>query len=237
MKKLLALSILLSVFLFSCDKDPEPEPEVIRAYCNLHHFLPEVESIIWEINGEELPDAQAYSFLFRGSVVLQEASEEIEFILKHSQSSEVLLSEQLLLEQDKFYNVIVTGSTEDPVLLFEELDTSHPQAGKVKFQTLHSIPGQGPVDIYMGDTILDNRVVSALEYNGLTTPFEAQDYDAIASITATAHSDEYHPDSVLLHSAYNDLIVSGASYLMVVSHNTYSTESRLTFWIYTMQMD
>lgn len=237
MTKLLAPFILLAVFLFSCDTEPEPEPEVIRAYCNLHHFIPEVEGILWEINGEELPDMQPYSELFRSSVVLEVTSEEIEFILKDAENLDVLISQSLLLEEDKFYNIIVTGSAEDPVLLFEEVDTSNPQAGKVKFQVLHSIPGQGPIDVYMGDTILDKRVVTALEYIELSEAFEASDYDAISSITATAHSDAYHQDSVLLHSDYNDLVVSGASYLMVVSHNTHETSSQLTFWVYTMQLE
>ena len=140
MKKIFAPFILLSVFLISCDKDPEPESEVIRSYCNLHHFVPDVESVIWEINGEELPDVQPYSELFRSSVVLEETSEEIEFILKNSEGSEVLITRQLLLEQDKYYNIIVSGSTEDPVLHFEELDTSQPQAGKsqVPGNALHS---------------------------------------------------------------------------------------------------
>ncbi len=238
MKKLFILSILFAFLFLSCDKDSEPDPEVIRAYCYLYHFVPEIGSVIWEVDDSELPEEQLYAVQFAGAVILETASEEINFTVKHSGTREVLVSQFVQLEQDKYYNVIVRGSSEDPSFLIREIDTTHPASGKVKFQVLHSIAGQGPIDVYMGGNTADKKAVSDVAYLSLSNPFEAVDYDARAAITVSAHSEEYHQDSVLLTSVYNDLIVSGANYLSVVAPFTFNpADTLLTFWMYELPLD
>jgi hypothetical protein len=239
MKKLLILSILLSSIIFSCKKEPEPEPEeeYIRAYCNLYHFIPQMGSVLWEIDEVEVPDEQLYAQPFQGSVILEAETEEIVFTVKHSGTKEILVTQLIQLEQDKYYNVIVGGSPEEPEFLVKEFDTSHPGSGMVKFQVLHSIPDHGPIDLYMGDTIIDKRVITSLDYLELSDHFEVFDFDVRASMITTAHSDEYNPDSVLLRSIYNDLVESEKSYLSVVAHHSYDTTSELTYWLYSLALE
>jgi hypothetical protein len=69
MKKLISLFVLLSVITLSCNKDPEPEPEVIRSFVLLYHFVSGLESISWTVDGTELPDALACSVDLRGAVI------------------------------------------------------------------------------------------------------------------------------------------------------------------------
>jgi hypothetical protein len=233
MKKLLVLSILLSSFIFSCNKDPEPEPELIRAYCYLYHFIPQMSDVIWEIEGYELPEEQAYAVLFPGAVILEAGTDDIEFVVKHPGTSEVLVNQMLQLEQNTYYNVIVCGPADNPTLLVNEIDISYPQAGNVALQALHSIPDQGPIDLYIGDTTQEKRVVTALNYLELTDRFEVSAIDIRTEMTLTAHGDEFSQDSVLLTSDYND-IVSEARYLSVLAHFTHDTTSELTFWLYIL---
>lgn len=237
MKRLFLISILFSLFVLSCDKEPEPEPEVIRAYCYLYHFIPGTGSVIWEVDEYEVPEEQSYGQLFPGSVILESATDEMLFAVKHPGTREVLVSQLFSLEQDKFYNVIVSGSEDDPSLLIVEIDTNQPAAGKVKFQIFHAIPDQGPVDLYMGDTTMDKRVLTAVEYQDLTDPFEVTDFDARALIVATAHSDEFDQDSLLIRSEYNDQLISGASYLTVLAHDTWNTDSKLVYWLYNLPLN
>jgi len=233
MKKLLIPVILLSSVILSCNKDPEPEPEVIRAYCYLQHFIPQMSTVIWEVAGVELPNAQSYAYSFPGAIILERASEEIEFAVKHPISKEVLVSQLVQLEQNKFYNAIVGGRADEPTLLIYEIETSAPNSGNVKLQAFHSIPGQGPIDLYMGDTTLEKRVVTGLDYLELTEPFQVYDIDIRANMIAAAHADEFNGDSVLLESDFNE-IISGANYLAVVAPYTYDTSSKLTFWMYVL---
>jgi len=238
MKKLFILSILFSFVLISCNNEPEPEPEDIRAYCFLYHFIPELANVKWEVDDHALPEVQNYAVQFAGSVLLETSSEEISFTVRHSGTNEVLISQLFQLEKDKYYNVIVRGSKEDPALLLREIDTTHPQAGNVKFQLLHSLAGQNSIDLYMGGSTPEKKAVSDLEYLSLSTPFEVVDYDARAAIVVTAHTDEYMQDSVLLTSIYNDMIVTGANYLSVFApHSFYQTDTLLTFWLYELPLE
>lgn len=238
MKKLFLLSIFFSFVLLSCNDEPEPGPEDIRAYCSLYHFVSELGDVIWEVDDYPLPEAQNYAVQFSGSVILETASEEITFTVKHSGTKEVLVSQLLQLEKDTYYNVIVMGSRENPSLLFREIDTSHPQSGNVKFQLLNSLAGQNSMDLYMGGTAAENKAIEDISYLSLSTPFEVADYDARAAIVVTAHTEEFNQDSVLLSSLYNDMITSGASYLSVVAPNSFiPTDTLLTFWLYELPVE
>ena len=238
MKKLFILSILFSFLFVSCNDEPEPNPEVIRAYCYLYYFIPELGSVIWEVAESALPEEQLYGVQFPGAVLLETAAgEEITFTVKHSGTEEVIISQSFQLEKNKFYNVIAHGSIEDPVLLIREIETTNPASGKVKFQTLHSVSGQGPIDVYMGGVSPNNRFVSELAYLSLSIPFEVNDFDARTAITVSAHSEEYNQDSVLLTSIYNDEILTNAYYLTVLAPSTYQPESDLTLWLYELPLD
>lgn len=234
LKKLFILSFLLSLVLLSCDKEPEPESEPIWAYCNFFHYVPELESVIWEVDEVEVPDAKDYAELFPGSIILDAAVENISFTVKQSGNKEVLATEIFQLEHEKFYNITLCGTTGDPFIFIQEIETSRPGEGMVKFQVFHSAPGQSSIDLYMGGTTADKRVVSDLDAFNFSEPFEAQDFDARATITVSAHSQEYIQDSVLLHSIFNEEISSGASYLGVLAPSTFDPESELTLWIYDL---
>lgn len=237
MKKLFLLTILFSLITLSCEKDPETEPEETRAYCHMYHFVSGLEKILWVVDDNEVPDSKVYAGEFKGSVELETATDEINFTVKHSETGAVLLSEFLVLEEDKYYAVIATGTEDNPVLILHEIETTSPQSGQVKFETLHSIIDQGSIDVYMGGSASDKRVVSDLSYNSISLPFEVTEADARAAITVTAHSEEYSQDSVLLTSVYNEDILSDANYLSVVASFTYDPDSDLTFWLYALPQD
>ena len=237
MKKLITLFVLLSLVTLSCKKDPEPEPELIRAYCLLYHFVSGLESITWTVDGIEVPDAMDYSEYFPGAVILETTAEDIQFTVRNDANGEVLASQYIALEQDKYYSVIMTGTAEEPLLIVDQIDTATPQQGKVKFQFLDAVIGPQSIDIYMGGTTPEKRVVSELGYNALSLPVEVSDFDARAAITVSAHSPEYNQDSVLLTSIYNEDIITGAGYLSVIAPFTNDPEAELTFWLYQLPQE
>ena len=234
MKKLFILSILFSLICLSCTDDPEPEPNQIRAYCFLFHFIPELGSVTWAVDEVEVPDESIYGMQFAGSIILDSETEAIAFTVKHSGTKEVLASETVQIEKDKYYTVITSGSKEDVTLYINEIDTGRPQEGNVKFQLLHSAPGQNSIDLYLGGTSPEKRRVSDLSYLDLTVPFEILDSEARASITVSKHSEEFHQDSLILSSIFNQGIISGASYFSVLANATFEPVSDLTLWLYNL---
>lgn len=237
MKKLFILSILFTLISFSCSDDPEPEPDLIRAYCYLYHFIPELGSVIWEVDEVEVPDESTYATQFAGSVILATETEVIAFAVKHAGTKEVLASETFQLEKNKFYTVITSGSKEDVTLFIREIDTGRPQSGNVKFHLLHSAPDLNSIDLYMGGTTAEKRLVSDLGYLSLSVPLETLDSEARASITVSKHSEVFNQDSVILSSVYNDRIISGASYLSVLANSSFEPASDLTLWVYDLPIE
>ena len=234
MKKPYILSILFSLAIFSCDKEPEPVPEVIRAYCYLYQFVPGLEKVTWEVDDIVVPTNQIYASFLPGAVILESASEEILFTVKHTGTGEILKSRLFTLEEDKDYNVIISGAELDPVLLIQEIETTRPQSGKVKIQMLHAAIFQDSIDVYMGGTTPDKRVVTDMDFKELSDPFEVYDFDVRASITVSVHDETYNQDNLLLTSVYNDLIISNTNYLFVLAPSTIDPLSKLTLWLYDL---
>ena len=86
----------------------------------------------------------------------------------------------------------------------------------------------------MGDTTLEKRVLTGLNYLDVSNPFETSFLDAYTSLTVTTHGDEFVQDSVLLHAVNNELMVSGAYFFSVIAHYSHDTTSNLTFWLYNL---
>jgi len=238
-KKLFFLSLLVSTQFLACIKTPElePEPELIRAYCYFYHFIPELGSVIWEANDIEVPFEKLYAELFLGAIILESESEEIAFAVKLPGTKEVLADQLIQLEQDKYYNIFAIGSKEETSLIIREIDTSQPQDGNVKLQVLHSMTGLNAIDMYMGGTTPDKRVVTELDSFLFTDHFEVWESDIRASIIVTKHSEEYNQDSVLLTWIFNGNIESGASYLSVVANATFDPESEINLWMYLLPLE
>ena len=237
MKKLALLTIFFSLFCLSCTGEPELDPEEIRAYCYLYQFVPGLENVNWIVDDIEVPNEQPYGSYFPVSVVLESVSQEINFTIKHAGTGDILESQSFTLEKDQNYSVIITGTELDPVMLIQEIETSRPQSGNVKFQVLHSAIYKDSIDVYMGGTSPERRVVSDMDFTELSDPFEAKDFEARAVITVAVHDSAYNQENVLLTSVYNELIHSGANYLTVVAPSTIDPLSELTLWLFDLPVE
>jgi hypothetical protein len=235
MKKLLFLIVLLPLLLVSCKKDPEPQPVELRSYVSILSLLREPFPAGWVVDGIQVPDEQPYGSRILGAVILEENFEEISFTATNFESGSQIESLLLSMDKDKHYLIILYGSADEPSLIYQEVESARPQPDRVNFQILHAATTADSVDVYMGGTDPDNRVVTDLSYTEFSGYFEVNDYEARASVTLAIHGDVYDPEKELLNYAYNDLIVSNINYLSVLGYAVGDPlDTELKLWLYDL---
>jgi hypothetical protein len=235
MKKLFIIFVFIPLLLASCNKDPEPQPIEIRSYVSVHSLLREPFPIEWVVDGVTIPDEQAYGARILGAVLLENETEEISFTANNFDTGSLVESLLLTMVSNKYYQIILYGSADEPSLVIEEIETTRPESGKVKFQFLHAAPTIDSVDVYMGGTEVEDRVVTDMSFSELSGYFEVFDYEARNSVTVSEHSDVYDPEKEILNYDNNDLIVSNTNYLSVLAYASGDTlSSELKLWLYDM---
>ncbi len=235
MKKLLLFFVLFPLLLVSCKDDPDPLPEEIRSYCSILNLLREPFTIGWEVDGIEVRDEQFYGSRIVGAVLLEADTEEISFTATNFDTGSQIESLLLSMDKDKHYLIILYGSADEPSLVYQEVETARPQPAHVKFLFLHTATDLDSVDIYMGGTEVDDRVVTDMNYTEFSGYFETNDYVARSLVKVTEHSDLYDPEKELLSYEYNDLIATNTNYLSVVAYVTGDpVDSELKLWLYDL---
>jgi len=235
MKKQFIFFIFIPLLLVSCKKDPEPQPVEIRAYASIISLLREPFAVTWVVDGVVVPDEQAYGSRIMGGILLEGATEEISFTAENSDNGAQIESLLLTMDRDKDYLVVLYGSAEEPLMEFQELETSRPEPANVKFLFLHAAASLDSVDIYMGGTEVGNLEVSDLSFSEQSEYFEVSEYNARTSVTVTEHGDVYDPEKELLNYTYNDLIKSNTNYFSVVGNvNGDTADSELKLWLYNL---
>jgi len=235
MKKLIISLLSISLILVSCIKDPEPEPEEIRAYVSIVSLFKESNTITWVVDEVEIQAEQEYGARVLGAVILASDAEEISFAAKNSDTGSLIESLLLTMEKDKYYQIVLYGSSDEPVLSLNEVETTRPQDSHVKFHFLHAATSLDSIDVYMGGTEVEDKVVSDLSFTEYSEYFEVLDYLARNSVTVTVHGDAYDPEKEILNYDYNDLIVSGMNYLSVFAYATGDPlDSEPKLWLYDL---
>ena len=85
----------------------------------------------------------------------------------------------------------------------------------------------------MGGTEVDNRVVTDMSFGEFTEPFEIEDYKARASVTVAIHDEVYDAENEILNYDFNNLILSGASYLSILAYEIGNpADSVPKLWLY-----
>jgi len=235
MKKLLFVLAFIPLLIASCKKDPEPGPEEIRAYVSIVSLIRAPFDLTWVVDEVEVQSDQDYGARILGAVILDSDFEEISFSAKNADTGSLIESILLTMEKDLYYQIILYGLADDPELFIQEVDSSLPQDGNVKFQFLHAANSIDSIDIYMGGNEAEDKVVNDLEFTENSETFEVLDYLARNSVSVTVHGETYDPEEEILSYEYNDLIVSGANYLSILAYVTGdSLESEPKLWLYDL---
>jgi hypothetical protein len=235
MKKLFLYIFLIPLVLASCKKENEPQPEEIRSYCSILSLVKQDDNITWVVDGVEVQNEQVYGSRILGAVLLDTDAQEISFTAENSSSGSVIESLLLTMQKDKHYLILLYGTADDPLLEVKELEDEQPQSGYIRFQFLHASPDVDSVDVFMGGTEVDDRVINNMNFGEFSEPFEVIDYKARASVTVAIHDETYDPENEILNYDYNDLIVSGTSYLSILAYEIGDpSDTAPKLWLYDL---
>ncbi len=239
MKKYLIISFLSLLGLLSCDQepDPDPSPDATRSYCTLYNFLMEPVHVTWEVDDIKVEGEHIYGSVVQGGVLLEEETEEISFVVKNAASGEVIESLFIEMTENQNYQMVIFGTLENPVFLHREIDTSSPESGNVRVQFLHATESLDSLDVYLGGTTLQQRVISGIDYTELSEYTEVSEYDIRSSVIITPHDTLFNPGSELISYKYNDQIQVNNNYLTVIAPSGSSPVSPLTLWLYAQPID
>jgi hypothetical protein len=235
MKKLLIFFVFVPLLLASCKKDPEPQPVEIRSYVVITSLLKESFDISWEVDGIVVPTHQGYGSRILGAVLLETQTQDISFTAKNADTGSQIESLLLTMDKDTYYLIVLYGSAEEPVLAIQEIETTRPYTGQVKFQFLHAATSLDSVDVYMGGTEADDREITDMSFTEFSGYFEVSDYRARTSVTVSIHGDVYDPEKKILNYEFNDLIVSNTNYLSVIAYASGDPlDSEYKLWLYDL---
>ena len=219
------IALLLPLMLLqSCLKDLEPITETIDTYHYYYHNLMEEYDLQWEIDDAVIGSGHSYGTPAQAVFSLNEPEQEV--LIRAANSDNGLLIDSLshLMFESASYMIALMGTTDEPHLLCEPMDTRMPSAGMIKFRFLHTSEALGPVDIYIGGSDAEHLALPAMEYTQLSEYQETSEERIWTSVIVTP-SNTLPADSIILEYMANTLFRTGGIYLCILEHENSSSES------------
>lgn len=234
MKKTHAVLLFLMVLVSSCLKDPDPGPPLPSpsgSYINLYNFLTESYDVAWEVNDVIVESEHPYGTALLEFIEMDKEKQDATFTVKESKSTLFVDSEVYEMEQNQFYTVSILGNEKDPHIIFEAMEVQKPTLGLVKLRFMHTTLGLDAVDLYIGGSTPEHKVVSELSFPQTTEYLEASEKDLWESIVVTPANISPEDSSILSYTA-NDAFLPNNIYLGVIGHATSSPSSYLQLQLF-----
>lgn len=233
-KKILFLSLVL-LFFSACSLDTDPEsqlPEPIRSYFILYNFLTAPVDLEWEVEGYSLSSVHTYGGTLVGFVTLDEASQDITFVVNEPYSGEITQTGTYRMEENRFYMLTMMGTEEEPYILFEPMDLDLPASGMIKLRFIHTAGDLDSLDLYIGGSTADRRVISGITYKEVSHYVETSLNDLSDTVFVSPHSTAPGTDTVLISFTGIGIFHPDRIYLGVIGHVNHADTSPVELMFY-----
>lgn len=224
-------------FATSCTPETDP-PEKLSAYITLYNFLADTNSVIWTIDGITAPIEMGYSDVAPGALHLEDSIQDVSIIVRSALNGRFLVNRHVSLYTGETYRFVLLGSMDFPVFQVLTDNTSRPASGKIRIQYLQGTTLQNTVDIYMGGSGTEQKLVSALDYSEYSESFEIDDDFFRDSILVTKASDIFQEENLLVNFQDENFFLTHASYFSVFAPATPdAADAPFKLWFQQLSID
>lgn len=217
----------------SLDPDPGPElPEPIHSYFILYNYFPVSYDLLWEVNGYTLSAAHIYGGTILGFVNLDSVANDISFAVKNSETGAPITEGNYRMEEYQFTMFAVMGTEQDPYILSDPLDLTPPSSGMIRIRFIQTCRNLDPVDVYIGGSAEEKKVVTGLAYREVSGYLESSLNDLMDSVIVANHGSATDTGSVAISTSGAGIFHPDRVYLGVIGYPDRSdtTSARLTFY-------
>jgi len=223
-KKIFVPLLIILVILPGCLQEPDPIPQTINTYQFYYNYLMEPYDVQWEIDDEIIGAGYSYGDPSQSMAILDQVEQAVLIRIRDTDSGLLIDSLTRSLVENGTYMVAIMGNDEEPHLLCEQLDTRFPSNGMTKVRFMHAAATMGPVDIYIGGDLPENKVFSGESYTNVSQYLEITE-EALWNAVVVTPANTLPADSAILSYTANTVFRTGSVYLCIIGHTTSSVES------------
>jgi hypothetical protein len=227
--------LLLLVTIISCSKDEDPVPTPPLVYegaeLSTRNYITSDLTLDFFIDTTQVASGLGYGFGDKSAFEWVVDAPGVQFSILDASDKSSLFSAGIGVEKDATYYAAVVGPAAAGAVVLAENDKTLPQDGNVRMRILHAYQDIGAIDVYIGGTAAENKVITNLGYSGLSTYVEVSHTDVSTMIICTETG--VLPDAAtnLLNILENTSHEANKIYLNAVASATIDATSAFSLFV------
>ena len=237
MKKTLKTAFIALIALstaISCSTDePDPAPpiEYETAELSSRNYITSDLILDFLMDTVKVNSGLSYAFGGKGSFEWAVGDANVQFSIQNASDNSGLFSANINVEKDKSYYSATAGPATAGVVVWAENDKTLPAEGNVRFRLLNAYQDVGAIDLYIGGTTVDHKVITDLNFGVLSAYIEVSHTDISTMIICTNTGVAPDPNTNLLTTLANTAHEANKIYLDAMASETTDATSKFTLFV------
>jgi len=228
--------LLLLVTIISCNKDEDPAPAPPLVYegaaLSTRNYITSDLTLDFFIDTARVASGLSYGFGNKSDFEWVVDAPGVQFsILDATDNTSVLFTTGIAVEKDALYYAAVVGPENAGSVVFAVNEKTLPAAGNVRMRVLHAYQDVGAIDLYIGGTTPEHKVITDLAFGGLTSYIEVSHTDVSTMIICTETGVLPDPATNLLTTLENTLHEADKIYLNALASDTKEATSTFSLLV------
>ena len=228
------LTLLVLITIISCKEDePAPAPPLVydAAELSTRNYITSDLTLDFFIDTTEVASALAYGFGNNETFEWVVDAPGVQFAILDASDKSVLFSTGIGVEKDATYYAAVVGPETAGSVVFAENEKTLPATGNVRMRVLHAYQDIGAIDLYIGGTTPEHKVITNLDFSGFSPYIEVSHTDVSTMIICTETGVLPDPATNLLTTLANTAHEADKIYLNALASETIDATSKFSLFV------